>query len=92
MCIKLITCIKKRGDAGEVPRFKVKLRRRMKKVERSVGGFSRGAAIRIVYSVRLLERDEFSGEAEIPRGVNATLKLDGRRPQKLPRGKNKIYF
>ena len=57
MCIKLISCIKKRGDAGEVPRFKVKLRRRMKKVERSVGGFSRGAAIRIVYSVRLLERD-----------------------------------
>lgn len=36
--------------------------------------------------------EEFSGEAEIPRGVNATLKLDGRRPQKLPRGKTKIYF
>ena len=57
MCIKLIECIKKRGDAGEVPRFKVKLRRRIKKVERSVGGFSRGATIRIVYSVRLLEKD-----------------------------------
>lgn len=36
--------------------------------------------------------EEFSGEAEIPRGVNAALKLDGRRPQKFPRGKTKIYF
>ena len=57
MCIKLIECIKKRGDAGEVPRFKVKLRRRIKKVERSVGGFSRGPAISIVHSMRLLEKD-----------------------------------
>lgn len=57
MCIKLIECIKKRGDAGEVPRIKVKLRKNDEKIERSLGGFSRGPAIRIVYSVRLLEKD-----------------------------------
>ena len=94
MCIKLITCIKKRGDAGEVPRFKVKLRRRMKKVERSVGGFSRGAAIRIVYSVRLLERDV--GRV-FRRGRNSSRRkrdaeIGREAAAEIAEGKNKIYF
>lgn len=35
---------------------------------------------------------EFVCEAEIPRGVNAILKLDEKQPQKILSGKIKIYF
>lgn len=48
---------KERSDAGEVPRIKVKLRKNDQKIERSLEGFSHGPAIRIVHSVRLLEKD-----------------------------------